>query len=339
MSYKGARIAGALSQGASRWGDILMQLMARKDEQARYDAETAYRTSQDTAAATRYADQLKREDARDQMTAIGAGFKQARPMGELLMGVSMGGPLPAPVLDPEIAAPKVSVGGKEMAYMPPKSPGPLAKLKRGGVEVDGVPVGEVQNVLGTLPQDAAPEVPQMTPYQQAKIALDRDRLALDRDKLAREGQGQPDKATSQLDGNLETLRTLAQQNSPAGDVAFSYAFMKLLDPGSVVREGELKLLRDAAGLRTRMEGIANRAKTGQGLTQEQRADYLKQAEAIVAARKSAQGGSVAPPSGGRNSGAGAPGKSFDQRAAELKATGKSKEDVRAIMRSEGYYNQ
>jgi hypothetical protein len=97
-------------------------------------------------------------------------------------------------------------------------------------------------------------------------------------------------ANSNIDNALTTLETLAANPSPAGDVAFGYAFIKLLDPTSVVREGELALLGKAKSLRTGMEQQIARIRTGEQLTPQQRQDYLEQARAIVAARKAAQQG-------------------------------------------------
>lgn len=101
--------------------------------------------------------------------------------------------------------------------------------------------------------------------------------------------GATDKAVTELDRSLQTLEVLTQNPSAAGDVAFGYAFMKLLDPETAVREGELSLLGSAKGLRTTLEQVVSRAKTGESLTPEQRQDYLRQARAIVQARKQQQG--------------------------------------------------
>lgn len=187
MSYKSAGVGRAIASGAFRLSDILMQLQSRNDQNKRYDAETAYRKTQDDEAAKHRAAMLDAENQRNQMTAIESGFKPARPMGELLMGVSAGGPLPSPVLSPEVAQPRVSVGGRDMVYAPPKRE-PLASLSRGGVTIQGVNAADVPQYLSTLPEDAPPQI---TPYQQEQLKLDRERLRLAQDTARREGVAAP----------------------------------------------------------------------------------------------------------------------------------------------------
>ena len=63
------------------------------------------------------------------------------------------------------------------------------------------------------------------------------------------------------------------QKSPAGDLAAATKFMKLLDPGSVVRESELGMAMSATGLTDKLSNYANLIKTGQKLTPAQRQDF------------------------------------------------------------------
>jgi hypothetical protein len=84
------------------------------------------------------------------------------------------------------------------------------------------------------------------------------------------------------------LRALAADPSPAGDLAFKTLYMKVLDPQSVVREGELDMLTNAGSFVDRLRERGSQATTGM-LTPERRADMLSQAEAILAARSGAGG--------------------------------------------------
>jgi hypothetical protein len=72
--------------------------------------------------------------------------------------------------------------------------------------------------------------------------------------------------------------------SAAGDIAGVFSFMKLLDPGSVVREGEFATAQNAAGVPDIARNAYNRALSGQRLNPKQRADFLAQAEAIYRTR-------------------------------------------------------
>lgn len=68
--------------------------------------------------------------------------------------------------------------------------------------------------------------------------------------------------------------------SAAGDLAMIFNFMKMLDPGSVVREGEFATAQSAAGVPTQIRNIYNRVLSGERLAPEQRQDFLTQARRI-----------------------------------------------------------
>jgi hypothetical protein len=63
--------------------------------------------------------------------------------------------------------------------------------------------------------------------------------------------------------------------SPAGDLAAATKVMKILDPGSVVRESELGMAMAATGLEDRVRNYANLVITGQKLTPAQRKDFVE----------------------------------------------------------------
>ena len=65
--------------------------------------------------------------------------------------------------------------------------------------------------------------------------------------------------------------------SPSGDLALIFNFMKVLDPGSVVREGEFATAQNAGGIDQRTRSLYNRITSGERLTPEQRADFADRA--------------------------------------------------------------
>lgn len=73
------------------------------------------------------------------------------------------------------------------------------------------------------------------------------------------------------------LQAAAQDPSAAGDISLLMAYMKLVDPGSTVREGEFANAAAAAGLPERLVGLAQRVDSGQRLSPAQRADFVGQA--------------------------------------------------------------
>jgi hypothetical protein len=66
----------------------------------------------------------------------------------------------------------------------------------------------------------------------------------------------------------------AKMASPAGDLAAATKVMKILDPGSVVRESELGMAMAATGVEDRVRNYANMVITGQKLTPTQRKDFV-----------------------------------------------------------------
>ena len=66
----------------------------------------------------------------------------------------------------------------------------------------------------------------------------------------------------------------AKMASPAGDLAAATKVMKILDPGSVVRESELGMAIAATGVEDRVKNYANMVITGQKLTPSQRKDFV-----------------------------------------------------------------
>ncbi len=73
--------------------------------------------------------------------------------------------------------------------------------------------------------------------------------------------------------------------SAAGDLALIFNFMKMLDPGSVVREGEFATAQNAAGVPQQVQNLYNRALTGERLAESQRADFVNQAKAVYASQE------------------------------------------------------
>lgn len=68
--------------------------------------------------------------------------------------------------------------------------------------------------------------------------------------------------------------------SPAGDIALIFNFMKMLDPGSTVREGEFATAQNAAGIPERIVNMYNKALKGELLNGTQRSDFVSQARRI-----------------------------------------------------------
>lgn len=90
------------------------------------------------------------------------------------------------------------------------------------------------------------------------------------------------KAFQEVQSAHSQITTALKQASPAGDLAGATKLMKILDPGSVVRESELGMAMAAGGLLDRIENYASLVLKGEKLTPAQRADFQKLADSLFA---------------------------------------------------------
>lgn len=65
--------------------------------------------------------------------------------------------------------------------------------------------------------------------------------------------------------------------SPAGDLALVFNYLKVLDPGSTVREGEFAQVAESGGFGARIKAAVERIQSGKLLTPEMRADFVARA--------------------------------------------------------------
>ncbi|MFW0776269.1 MAG: hypothetical protein ACN2B6_00935 [Rickettsiales bacterium] len=65
----------------------------------------------------------------------------------------------------------------------------------------------------------------------------------------------------------------------ASDMALIFNYMKMLDPGSTVREGEFATAAQTGGVPAYVRNLYNKALDGQMLTEKQRSDFMSQAKA------------------------------------------------------------
>jgi len=93
------------------------------------------------------------------------------------------------------------------------------------------------------------------------------------EKIRKEWQGRS-KMYSELQGTFNTLQASANSANGPGDIALITGFMKMLDPGSVVRETEFATARDTAGLFTQLQNRLEKAQNGQLLSPTQRREYV-----------------------------------------------------------------
>lgn len=89
------------------------------------------------------------------------------------------------------------------------------------------------------------------------------------------------KAHGEVQSAHSQITTALKQNSPAGDLAGATKLMKILDPGSVVRESELGMAMAASGLMDRVTNYADMIIKGTKLTPTQRKDFQALSDALL----------------------------------------------------------
>lgn len=77
------------------------------------------------------------------------------------------------------------------------------------------------------------------------------------------------------------VQSIMQDTSPAADLTLIYAYMKALDPGSVVRESEAESAQALGSLMERAKAKLSQMNGGGRLTDSQRADMVRQVEKLA----------------------------------------------------------
>lgn len=82
-------------------------------------------------------------------------------------------------------------------------------------------------------------------------------------------------------GAIAQKARAGQPVTAADDLALIFAYMKMLDPGSVVREGEFANAQNTAGVPERILNAYNRARSGTRLSDKQRAEFFETASLVM----------------------------------------------------------
>ena len=113
------------------------------------------------------------------------------------------------------------------------------------------------------------------------------------------GTGQPDMSDYttlltkvQNDNDLQRFQIIrdgwaamqSADDTPTGDIALVYAFMKLLDPGSTVMAGEYATAQNAAGVSEKVRNAYNALLTGKKLGYDQRANFMATGQRLYRSR-------------------------------------------------------
>ena len=149
---------------------------------------------------------------------------------------------------------------------------------------------EVENILGSKPKPSRTTVkPGDTVIDEAGNVVYKSEKPMTPEKeqpLVKDLRSRYDKFTTDLrDVDAAYRKVEGAPESAAGDMSLIFGYMKLLDPGSTVREGEFATAEQAAGVPTRILNAYNRVVSGERLSPEQRNDFKGTAKSAFDAQQ------------------------------------------------------
>lgn len=90
----------------------------------------------------------------------------------------------------------------------------------------------------------------------------------------------PIKTYTTVRDSYERVRESASQNTGAGDMGLIYGYMKMLDPGSVVRESEFAMAAQAGSFGEQIQGLVSRLVNGERLPDTVRKQFVDNADKL-----------------------------------------------------------
>jgi hypothetical protein len=154
----------------------------------------------------------------------------------------------------------VAPGDAYMEWMSGKQPSAPEYREVGGklVRIDGNGVTEAYNP-GPDPKES---------------------FANEKDLYSQYSNSDPVKTYETVKGAYERVRQSAALDTGAGDMGLIYGYMKMLDPGSVVRESEFAMAAQTGSYGEQIQGLVQRVLTGERLTPSQRQAFQQAAEKL-----------------------------------------------------------
>lgn len=109
---------------------------------------------------------------------------------------------------------------------------------------------------------------------------DKEAFNREKDLSAQYVSTDPVKTYQTIRNGYEKIRSSAALDSGPGDISTIFAYMKMLDPTSVVREGEFATAENAGGVGGQIANLYNKVLSGERLTPELRKQFLASADQI-----------------------------------------------------------
>lgn len=168
-----------------------------------------------------------------------------------------------------------------------------AELQPGAIKKQAADLGltdaqaaKIRKETDMLGIDAKKAALELEAMKDGKIPADPEKVFDQEQKLRKEYSTE----TKNFQDVQEAYRRIeAAQDSAAGDLSLIFSYMKMLDPGSVVREGEFATAQNAAGVPERVVNLYNNIINGERLNAGQRKSFRGQASSLFnASRKKEQ---------------------------------------------------
>lgn len=150
-------------------------------------------------------------------------------------------------------------------------------------------LGQLNPLLQPLADTLLANAPNMTSAEIQSAAMDIRKKNSDfkvstETELRKEYSALPEiKEFTTVETAFKQINNALSNPSAANDLAAATKFMKLLDPGSVVRESELGMAMNATGAIDRVQNYFQKLQNGQVLNPEQRADFKRAAQLAFSA--------------------------------------------------------
>lgn len=175
-------------------------------------------------------------------------------------------------------APNLQTGRLEPTgvFAPTEQPKRQITLKETGRGIEAIDLGSIKP--GTvLPAPVTEKKPDISPYQRIQI-----------ESGLRDDYRADSKNYAEIKRQSAIIKAALSDPSAAGTLSAATAYMKMLDPGSVVRESELGMAMQTQGAIDRLQSYWTTIEMGKVLTPTQKADFARLSDMYLKAAEDAQ---------------------------------------------------
>jgi len=175
-------------------------------------------------------------------------------------------------------APNLQTGRLEPTgvFAPTEQPKRQITLKETGRGIEAIDLGSIKP--GTvLPAPVTEKKPDISPYQRIQI-----------ESGLRDDYRTDSKNYAEIKRQSAIIKAALSDPSAAGTLSAATAYMKMLDPGSVVRESELGMAMQTQGAIDRLQSYWTTIEMGKVLTPTQKSDFARLSDMYLKAAEEAQ---------------------------------------------------